>query len=539
MTGRDASRRWWVGAILGGMMLLPLVYSCTEDDRFAPMNRFTTLRADGQAADPFGPPFQVPVPEFNDQGVGPVMTGIVIPPGVQAKVTVTGFLTYSVNDAYLAACPLPLPAPFSPGDLRTVGPAGFLPVLDPRFNGGYRGGEVDVYESTDNQPPPNGIKLQFQPQDASAGTVTATVQGFPPLGRLWVVRPPSFPSSCGTSQGSSVSGFLVSGSQTLTADFAGGGGGGWTTPPCPPTVTISASAKGSGSVSADNPNGSFTAKGTTQTPAEDTLKLHATVSPMSLAARVTWQVKADPQHFPTPILPTPSPGADAVFTVLPLLPGRWPLDHASSLTLAPKQLSFVFTASVQDDQGQTHTSSPVTVTQDDTDTVREEYVEFARHNPYTLDIPLREDFVANVDAAGHFATTGPNSLNGGDYDVYWAQSFMLDGLDGMWFDVQQWLPSFAGFVLTSVFRNPVHHVYHINPVPLQNNSAHQYGLAADIRVRDQPLPPRRFFVMLERAARDPVVSACFEPLSSITNGNPSAVPDHVHVDWMPICDSGW
>ncbi len=219
MTSTDSTRSWWVGVILGGAITLPLVYSCTSDDRLAPPSPSSALRAAEQSADPFGPQFQVPVPQFNDQGIAPVMTAIVIPPGAVATVTVTGFLTYTANPAFAAACPPPLPAPFSPGNLTTVGPAGFLPVLDPRFNGGYRGGEVDVYESTDNNPPPNGIKLQFQPQDASAGTVTATVQGFPPLGRLWVVRPPSFPSSCGTPQGPSISGFFVSGSQTLSAAF--------------------------------------------------------------------------------------------------------------------------------------------------------------------------------------------------------------------------------------------------------------------------------------------------------------------------------
>jgi len=229
MTGRDAARRWWVGVILGGAILLPLVYSCTEDARLAPRSPFSAPRGDGQAGNPFGPPFQVPVPASNDQGISPVITGIVIPPGVVATVTVTGFLQYTVNAAATIACPSPpFPPPLSPGDLTTVGPAGFVPVRDPRFTGGYQGGEVQVYESTDNNPPPYGIRLQFQPQDPSAGTVTATVTGLPPLGRLWVVRPPSFPSSCGVNAGTpnptSIPGFLVSGSQTLSADFPGAGG---------------------------------------------------------------------------------------------------------------------------------------------------------------------------------------------------------------------------------------------------------------------------------------------------------------------------
>jgi hypothetical protein len=224
MTGTDSTRPWWVGFVVGAI-LLPVVYSCTSDDRLAPPSPSVALLAAGQTAGTFPGTSQVPVPKFNDVGIAPVMTGIVIPPGVDARVTVTGFLTYTVNGAAVVLCPPPLPAPISPGNLTMVGPAGFVPVQDPRFFGGYQGGEVQVYESTDNDPPPNGIKLQFHPQDPSAGTVTATVRGLPPLGRLWVVRPPSFPASCavnaGTPGGFSVHGYFVSGSQTLSADFAG------------------------------------------------------------------------------------------------------------------------------------------------------------------------------------------------------------------------------------------------------------------------------------------------------------------------------
>ncbi len=549
MTGRDAAQGWWVGVVLGSAILLPLVYSCTADERLAPPSPFGTLRGDGQAGNPFGPPFQVPVPATNDQGISPVTTGIVIPPGVVATVTVTGFLHYTVNGAAVAACPPPLPSPISPGDLSVVGPAGFLPVNDPRFNGGYRGGEVEVYESTDNNPPPYGIRLQFQPQDATAGTVTATVTGLPPLGRLWVVRPPSFPSSCGVNAGTpnptSIPGFLVSGSQTLSADLAsgGGGGGGCAMPPCPPPpVTIVGTVHGSGSVSATNPNGSFTAKGETLTPAENVLKLHATVSPPELAPRVTWQVKPDPQHFPIPVLqPPPTSGTDAVFTVLPLGPIRWPMDHLTSLALAPKQLSFVFTASVQDDEGQTHTSSPVTATQDGIDTIREEYIEFGRGDPVAQDFPTRDDFGARADPAGHF---GPDDLNSGDYrdpHLYWAQDDMLDGLDGMW-DLQAQLYAtdhlpFNGFRISGGFRNPVHHVFHLPGGLDWSNSAHQYGLAADIRISDQPMPPATFFVVVEILARDIGVNACFEPAAVIIKA--AKTLDHAHVDWMNACGSNW
>lgn len=535
MTRTGAARRWWLGIVLGGAILLPLVYSCTEDERLAPRNPSSTLRGDGQGGNPFGPPFQVPVPLANDQGISPVMTGIVIPAGVVATVAVTGLLTYTVNSAAVAACPPPLPAPISPGDLTVVGPAGFLPVNDPRFNGGYRGGEVDVYESTDNNPPPYGIRLQFQPQDASAGTVTATVTGFPPLGRLWVVRPPSFPSSCGVGAGTphptSIPGFIVSGSQVLSADFASGGGGGGG-----PPVQIAASAKGSGSVSTANPNGSFTAKGLTFTPPENTIKLHATVGPPELAPRLVWQVQPDPHHFPTPVLTRPTSGADAVFLVLPVGVLRWPMTHRASLDLAPKQLSYVFTASLQDDQGQTHTSSPVTVTQNDTDTVREEYVEFGRNDPYTNDIPIPADFEATVDPDSHWSAA---NLNGGDYTLYSAHLIMLQGLDDIWFLIQQDLPAFFRFELTSVYRNPVHHVFHITSSGLWNNSAHQYGIAADIRITDQPVRPDYFFALVRLAAHDPVVSACVEPKQAIIAGNTAGILDHAHVDWMPTCEPRW
>src|SRR5260370_11675302 len=159
MTGRDAARRSWVGVVLGGAILLPLVYSCTEDVRLAPRSPFGTLRGDGQAGNPFGPPFQVPVPASNDQGISPITTGIVIPPGAVAPLTVTGFLHYAVSAAATIACPSPpFPPPLSPGDLTTVGPAGFVPVRDPRFNGGVRGGGGAGCPSADSKPPPPPTK---------------------------------------------------------------------------------------------------------------------------------------------------------------------------------------------------------------------------------------------------------------------------------------------------------------------------------------------------------------------------------------------
>src|SRR5260370_4823212 len=171
MTGRDAARRSWVGVVLGGAILLPLVYSCTEDVRLAPRSPFGTLRGEGQAGNHFGPPFQVPVPASNDQGISPITTGIVIPPGAVATVTVTGFLHYAVNAAATIACPSPpFPPPLSPGDLTTVGPAGFVPVRDPRFNGGEPGGGGQGHRSNSHKPPPPPIKPRPPPPHATAPT---------------------------------------------------------------------------------------------------------------------------------------------------------------------------------------------------------------------------------------------------------------------------------------------------------------------------------------------------------------------------------
>jgi hypothetical protein len=217
--------RWWP-LVLCGAALIPLVYACEQDQRIAAP---TTPPISRPLADtytgPLGSSYQIGAPNTNLDAVGPSMTQIVIPAGRLVTVTVSGTITYTANSAVLLPIPDgcgPLGLSPSPGNLTTVGPAGFPPTKDPRFNGVAVGGQVEVYESDAFHPPPYGIRLQFQPQDAQASVVTATVQGFPNLGRLWVYRPPSFPGGCATHSGTPQAGFLpshfASGSQLLDTD---------------------------------------------------------------------------------------------------------------------------------------------------------------------------------------------------------------------------------------------------------------------------------------------------------------------------------
>jgi hypothetical protein len=285
---------------------------------------------------------------------------------------------------------------------------------------------------------------------------------------------------------------------------------------------------------------SFTGK-QSGTPDESAIKLHAEVTPAELAPGVKWEVKADPGHYPNPPNVNAEPtGGDAVFTVTPLTPDRWPRDHEQSRELLPKQFSYVFTASVQDAQGQTHRSNEETATQDEIDTIREEYVEFGRHDPGTGNIPVRDVFQRKT--SDHFKVW---ELNSGDYSLYWVQDVMLKGLERMRdmleADYAVRNLDFSGFVLSSAFRNPVHHRFHTDPDPrneLTNDSPHQYGLAADIKIDNQPIPAEAFFEKLNWLAKYSAVGACFEPKVSITNNGKRKL-DHAHVDWRNRCGSGW
>jgi hypothetical protein len=82
-------------------------------------------------------------------------------------------------------------------------------------------------------------------------------------------------------------------------------------------------------------------------------------------------------------------------------------------------------------------------------------------------------------------------------------------------------------------------VFHLGSPPHWNNSAHQYGLAADIVIFGQPVPPKVFFAQLELAAHDWRVGACFEPAATIKEDSPTGTLDHAHVDWMPTCAPEW
>lgn len=233
-----------------------------------------------------------------------------------------------------------------------------------------------------------------------------------------------------------------------------------------------------------NPAGSFTGK-----PGEGQIALQAQVTPASLASAVTWRIEEDPSHYPlSPLPPSPPQDADASFTVRTLEPSRWPGDHAASLQLEPKELSYKVTATVTDGQGHVIESETKTVTQDEIDTVREEYVEFG------LPVPGR----------GQFTGEPPRDpgINTGDYGVMvWNNDFTaaLNALAFAW-------TSFGEWQVNSQYRNPVHQQLHVGSEP---SSAHPYSCAADLQtfpVRDaDPVTHIRFF----RSEQDSLVALGF------------------------------
>jgi hypothetical protein len=486
-----------------GLVVALLVSACVRDEHVLSPKE---PRVNAQSAGgPLGPPLELDIPQHNEQGFPSKQTGFVVPPGVIIKATVSGLLTYNANPGRIICQPgVPLVIP--PGGFTTIGPIGFPDV--PGYT--YIGGAALVSLGTDIDP---GEVIQMTPHDPQAPTVSGTIAG---PGVVWITRHASFPGSCSSEGTGYQPDYFVSGSQTLTVEIVS-----------PPTVTITAS------VTTPNPGVSFTTK-----PAEATIGLHASVTPADVAPRVKWRVEPNPAHFPTPPLPDPMPeGAEASFLVklvTPLGEARWPHEHLASRDLAPKQLSYRLTATVQDDAGQTHESNAVTATQDEIDTIREEYVELSRPR-----IPDRG--VWGTNASTHFT---PNDLNQADYTLYWAENVMLDGLEAMRSLLQTsyadgGLP-FSGLPLKSAFRNPVHHRFHISSKRLTNDSPHMYGIAADIGISGQPVSPDAFFRKLRRFAKDPEVDACFEPAAMIRKGSRDGTTlDHAHVDWRAVCPKGW
>ncbi len=572
----NGTRWFWVTATIGAS-LVALAYGCVSEDRVvAPRTSSAPTLAPQLAGDGGGGfsligDYFLPAPPNSFVGTPWAPTSITIPPGVIARITVSGMLVFEPNPAYSTCSGHgPQPLPYGP----VIGPSGFSSVPFP-----FR---VNIFLSNATTPPPARITLL--PEDPAAETVVGYLQGFG-AGVLWARRD-GWGFACG-----SAAEYLLSGGATIVAEAVPPSelvpdatsvkpgdtvtfhlnvpwtneiqlGEGWRWIPdaggsattivsgcrvgdmtCrfavrekgharlggillkssffiaavsptievnPDVVTITAL------VTTYLPDLSFTAKGSGGLP-ESQIRLHADVNPPELGPRVIWQFRPDTHHFASPPFGGAQPvGADGVFIVTPLSPDRWEKDHKKSLELAPKQFSYLITASVEDDQGQTHTSDTVTATQDEIDTMREEYIELG------LGVPERGSFAPHLGNTGDYSLARVNLL----FDV------RLSVLQFAWNPLP--LPAPA------IYRNPVHNAYHLHVSQgsgAVTNSWHQYGCAADLGtgLPDNPTPAQREAArQLWTALHDVAVGVGFtvEPRDpDPTNPKRSfSSEDHVHVE---------
>lgn len=544
----------------GAWLFVVLAAACVSQDRVPPTGPVATpgpqvpviQRAPGDVQGPF----PVPVPGSNMQVVPStwVSTPIVMVPGVAYSIGVSGQLTFSVNAGY-ASCPNTPPPPVLPGG-NVVGPQGMAQSNHPygviigigtatqppssaqnihedgaasihAFAGGP--GVIWIERPVIIPGAVEGPNCPFSPAYDVTGQQSISATELPPAvidvdkthvsvgeivqaqlnvpwttnffllqGWTWVTEdggPSStrFLSACSRFTTTCVVevherghlrivDIVAEGQVFLTAVSP-------TIETSAPTVSVTARLE------TTNPNSSFTAAN-----AEHTIRLFADVTPAQFASRTQWRVEANPGYFPTPPLPSPAPvGPETSFIVTPLDEGRWPHAHADALALAPKQLSYRAVATVADDQGVTHESGPAVATQDETDTMREEYVELRPGR-----IPLRGEFEER--------TRGDLGKNTGDYTLAIINpTFEADLLTLQLRWSEQWQ-------LNALYRNPVHNRFHAGGAA---NSWHQYGCAADI----QTFPfPRNTPQDLARAR------AFWNRLSSLAR--------RMNFDTEPIGDSG-
>lgn len=274
------------------------------------------------------------------------------------------------------------------------------------------------------------------------------------------------------------------------------------------------------------PGSSFT------TPHEALVRLAAEVTPPESASEIWWTVVDDPADYvQTPVPLGEIEGAQTWFLVPRPNATRWAsVPCPGALNLKSLALEITARAATAVD---TVASETEDVRQDEIDTVRQEYVDLGRRR-----FPERDRF--DPRSSPHFK---PSELNPtGDYNVYWAEQRMLDGLEALRAIMadrfqQAGLP-FYGLILTSVFRNPVHHTYHAGLTTTE--SPHQYGLAADMRIWGHGMTREEYFYEVRDAAHDDGVGACFEPEELIRAGSSDGQTlTHAHVDWRDPCPTGW
>lgn len=261
-----------------------------------------------------------------------------------------------------------------------------------------------------------------------------------------------------------------------------------------------------------NAEGSFTTL-----VAERTLGLSASATPGHLAPSVTWTVGDDPGDAAPATPPVgPLPNGPAASVDVPRQgTARWRAPHGAPLSA--RALAFRIVAALP--AGGARARDSVTVRQREVDVLRQEYVDFG------IPVPNAGDVRTPAQVAGLTRFTW-SQLNQGDYGPAVLTSVLLQKLEAV--------ATAAGssLSLSSVFRNPAHHRFHVNVsggFATALLSQHQYGTAVDIRT----FKVRATWARLRDYAKS--AGACAEPLSISTT-------DHVHADWRPSaprCPPGW
>lgn len=202
--------------------------------------------------------------------------------------------------------------------------------------------------------------------------------------------------------------------------------------------------------------------------AEKDVEVTADVMPARLSDQVEWQVTPISSSERDPAAPDMA-DLDQGQSIAWQVPEQNP-DELSGYehpgNFEEKALKFEIVASAQTDDGETITSDPDTVRQDEIDTAREEYVELRSRLGFHR-VPDRKEF----DPESRCEVVCSNT---GDYGVALLNdAFMkrLSVLEDQW--AGQWQ-------INTIYRNPVHNNFHGVP-GAEPSSWHQFGCAADLQ----------------------------------------------------------
>ena len=253
-----------------------------------------------------------------------------------------------------------------------------------------------------------------------------------------------------------------------TDTIPGGGGGGGCNSACnshPDSVRI----LGFVVRRADSDSTSFTSLS-----GENVIEVRAKAFPETFNSQIHWHAVDDSSDAVSTPLPDDgliSSGTTAEITMTSPDTAHWRL-HGHPGETVWKHLSFRVTAFVAT-RTDTVRSGTVTISQDQLDVLRQEYIDLLSHRTSgRTRVPRRAEFSPNQMVEW--------GINTGDYpSAMYPQSFAL-AVDSLQLAFQK-IPGRL-WNLNVIYRNPVHNLMHVDPKYHPNpNSYHMYGCAADLQ----------------------------------------------------------